>query len=167
MSQEKEKELAFRMSVVRRETLGQLEDRLNAGTISQAEYEYLYPDTLQDYIQTVAYWSRSLDISVPVPNPITLQNLNQETILLVAVTRLVLNQWVNLWSKKEITWEQAIIGISLQLAQDAQYWRSRTEEIILKHPMGFWLQPNDYAVIVKKDELTKTMQTERNPEVPE
>jgi hypothetical protein len=70
--------------------------------------------------------------------------------------------WVVKWEQKEITWEQAAYGIICSLMFEVNAWRDRYKELIEKHPMGLWLQPNDYTVIIKKDEFDKSMGVKSN-----
>lgn len=137
---------------IRAKSLGLIEDALNNGRITPEEFAKEREAQLCYYIKTVGGYARHHGITLPItlPSP---SELNQEEVLLMAFVNPILFRWLELWEQKELTWEQATYGIIWALLRDVGFWRDRYREIIEKHPMGIWLQPNDYTVIVKKKEL--------------
>ncbi len=150
LTSEQEKFLEYKIQV-RAETLGKVEDALNRGFITQEEFYRYKERELRHYVAFVGNYARHHNICLPIVLPQSLQDLNlsQEEILLIASTNHLLFPWVVKWQNKEITWEQATYGIICTLMVESNSWRDRYKEIIEKHPMGLWLQPNDYAVIIE------------------
>lgn len=151
---------------LRAESLGLVEDALNRGEITQSDYERYRERELHRYAHTVGSFAQHSNISLLPQPPVSLEALNQEEILILAYSEPILAHWVYQWRDKLITWEQANYGIILTLLSQVNFLRDRYTEIIEKHPMGVWLQPNDYTVIIKKDEWEKSMGVERNGSTP-
>jgi len=156
LTSEQEKFLAYKIQI-RAETLGKVEDALSRGDITQEEFHRYKEREMQRYVATVGRYARHYNISLPITPPQSPLDLSQEEVLLVASTNPQLHPWVAKWEQKEISWEQATYGIIYSLMHEANTWRDRWKETIEKHPIGFWLQPNDYTVIIKKDEFEKSM----------
>lgn len=145
---------------LRAESLGLVEDAFNRGEITQSDYERDKERELHRYAHTVGSFAQHCNIPLLPQVPSSFEALNQEEILILAYSEPLLAHWVYQWRDKLISWEQATYGIILTLSSQTIFLRDRYTEIIEKHPMGMWLQPNDYTVIIKKDEWEKAMKND-------
>jgi len=88
-------------------------------------------------------------------------NPTKEQILELARSNPIIFHFYKAYSDGQMTWEEALGCMVLGLAQQSKDAQMRMTKLIEHHPLGLWLNPSDYCVIIRKDELDKALDNEQ------